>query len=80
MADSGITLIVRFVNKEKWYEGHSCHAYQNARRWGSHERVVVWMLLVNLMACTIELVVFSIRRMVFIFALSHWLPIIFVEI
>ena len=49
MADSGVTLIVRFVNKEKWYEGHSCHAYQNAaRRWGSHERVVVWMLLVNL--------------------------------
>ena len=41
--------VVRFVNKEKWYEGHSCHAYQNtARRWGSHERVVVWMLLVNL--------------------------------
>ena len=49
VADSGVTLIVRFVNKEKWYEGHSCHAYQNtARRWGSHERVVVWMLLVNL--------------------------------
>ena len=49
VADSGVTLIVRFVNKEKWHEGHSCHAYQNvARRWESHEKVVVWILLVNL--------------------------------
>ena len=49
VADSGVTLIVRFVNKEKWHEGHSCHAYQNAaRRWGSHEKVVIWMLLINL--------------------------------
>ena len=49
VADSGVTLIVRFINKEKWHEGHSCHAYQNAaRRWGSHEKVVVWMLIVNL--------------------------------
>ena len=49
VADSGVTLIVRFVNKEKWHEGHSCHAYQNvARRWESHEKVVIWILLVNL--------------------------------
>ena len=50
VVDSTVTLLVRFATGEKWYEGHSCHAYQNAaRKWGSHERVVIFMLLINLM-------------------------------
>ena len=49
VVDSTVTLLVRFMAGEKWYEGHSCHAYQNAaRKWGSHERVVVSILLLNL--------------------------------
>jgi len=29
------------MSGEKWYKGHSCHAYQNAaRKWRSHQRVV----------------------------------------
>ena len=49
VVDSTVTLIVRFINKEKWHEGHASHAYQNAaRRWGSHEKVVMSILFVNL--------------------------------
>ena len=49
VVDSTVTLIVRFINKEKWHEGHASHAYQNAaRRWGSHEKVVISILSVNL--------------------------------
>ena len=49
VVDSTVTLVVRFINKEKWHEGHSSHAYQNAaRRWGSHERVVISILVVNI--------------------------------
>ena len=50
VVDSTVTLLVRFIAGEKWYEGHSCHAYQNAaRKLGSHERVVIAILLINLM-------------------------------
>ena len=49
VVDSTVTLIVRFINKEKWHEGHASHAYQNAaRRWGSHEKVVISILSINL--------------------------------
>ena len=49
MVDSTVTLLVRFMSGEKWYEGHSCHAYQNAaRKWRSHQRVVISILFINL--------------------------------
>ena len=49
VVDSTVTLLVRFMSGEKWYEGHSCHAYQNAaRKWRSHQRVVISILLINL--------------------------------
>lgn len=35
LADSGITLLRRIINGERWYEAHCSHAYQHAaKRWG----------------------------------------------
>ena len=45
--DSGITLIRRVWNGDKWYEAHCSHAYQHAaRKWG-HKRVTIVTILIN---------------------------------
>ncbi|MFT5692201.1 MAG: Fuc2NAc and GlcNAc transferase [Oceanicoccus sp.] len=49
IVDSGYTLIVRICTKQVWYHPHASHAYQIlARRWSSHGKVVVLMMLVNI--------------------------------
>ena len=49
LVDSGITLIRRLVNGDKWYEAHCSHAYQNAaRKWG-HKKVTVSVTFINLL-------------------------------
>jgi len=46
--DSGITLIRRVLNGERWYEAHCSHAYQHAaRKWG-HKKVTITTILINL--------------------------------
>jgi glycosyltransferase WbpL len=46
--DATITLIRRLVRRNRVYEAHRSHAYQwLARRWGTHRRVTVAMLLVD---------------------------------
>jgi Fuc2NAc and GlcNAc transferase len=46
--DATVTLVRRIVRRERVYEAHRTHAYQwLARRWGSHRRVVLLVLLVN---------------------------------
>jgi len=46
IADTAVTLINRVARGEKWYEGHSQHAYQIlSRRLQSHSRVV-WILVI----------------------------------
>ena len=46
--DSGITLLRRILNGDKWYEAHCSHAYQHAaRKWG-HKRVTVTTIIINL--------------------------------
>ena len=48
VADSGVTLIRRFMRRDKWYEGHACHAYQNAaRHYRSHSKVTITVILIN---------------------------------
>lgn len=48
IVDSTVTLMRRFVAGEKWYEGHSAHAYQiAARRFNSHPRVTITILVIN---------------------------------
>jgi len=48
IVDSGITLLRRIMNGDKWYEAHCSHAYQNAaRKWG-HKKVTVSTILINL--------------------------------
>jgi Fuc2NAc and GlcNAc transferase len=46
IADTAVTLVNRVARGEKWYEGHSQHAYQIlSRRLQSHSRVV-WILVI----------------------------------
>ena len=46
--DATVTLTRRCLRGERVYEAHRSHAYQwLARRWGSHRRTTVTMLLVN---------------------------------
>lgn len=48
LVDSGITLIRRIINGDKWYNAHCSHAYQHAaRRWG-HKRVTLSVIIINL--------------------------------
>lgn len=48
LIDSGMTLLRRILNGEKWYEAHCSHAYQHAaRKWG-HKRVTISVMIINL--------------------------------
>lgn len=48
LVDSGITLLRRILNGDKWYEAHCSHAYQHAaRKWG-HKKVTVATIMINL--------------------------------
>ena len=47
--DATITLMTRIFTKKRWLQGHSTHLYQRlARRFGSHSRVTLIYLAVNL--------------------------------
>ena len=48
-ADATVTLLRRLLRGERVYEAHRSHAYQwLARRWGSHRKVTLAVLAVNL--------------------------------
>lgn len=45
--DATVTLIVRFMSGERWYEAHCSHAYQHAaKKWG-HLRVTLTVSIIN---------------------------------
>ena len=47
LVDSGITLLRRIINGDKWYEAHCSHAYQHAaRKWG-HKKVTMGVIGIN---------------------------------
>ena len=49
IADTAVTLLVRIIRGERWYEGHSQHAYQIlSRRLNSHPRVVGGVIIINI--------------------------------
>jgi Fuc2NAc and GlcNAc transferase len=46
--DATVTLVRRFMRRERLHEAHRTHAYQwLARRWQSHKRVTTMFLLIN---------------------------------
>jgi Fuc2NAc and GlcNAc transferase len=48
--DATVTLVRRIARGERVYEAHRSHAYQwLARRWGSHRRVTVIVMILNLL-------------------------------
>ncbi|MFM1895698.1 MAG: hypothetical protein RLZZ385_772 [Pseudomonadota bacterium] len=48
VVDATTTLLRRLTSGEKWFEGHSSHAYQHAaRRYGSHGKVTLAVLVIN---------------------------------
>lgn len=50
VTDATVTLLKRLVRGEKVYEAHRSHAYQRAaRRYGSHTRVTVGVVLIDLL-------------------------------
>ncbi len=49
LVDASLTLLRRVAAGERWYQAHCTHAFQNAaRKAGSHQRVTVGLLLINL--------------------------------
>ena len=49
IADASLTLMVRFLRGERWYEAHRSHAYQHAsRKWRSHRAVSLAVGGINL--------------------------------
>ncbi len=79
IVDATVTLIRRFLRKERWYEAHRSHTYQRlARHWNSHLWVTVGVLLVNLiwllpMAWCAE----KWRDMGLIFTIISFIPLIY---
>lgn len=50
VVDATLTLYNRLRRRQRWYEGHASHAYQNAaRRYKSHAKVTITVLLINLL-------------------------------
>ncbi|MCG8413252.1 MAG: glycosyltransferase family 4 protein [Pseudomonadales bacterium] len=53
VTDATLTLLRRAAEGKRWYEGHSSHAYQHlARRYKSHAKVTITLLMVNLLWLT----------------------------
>lgn len=49
VVDATFTLLRRMLTKQRWYEAHCSHAYQRAaKRFRSHRRVTVTVVLINL--------------------------------
>lgn len=49
LADASVTVLRRMLRGDRWYAAHRSHAYQHAaRRWGSHRKVTIGVLVVNL--------------------------------
>ncbi len=50
IVDATWTLIRRIIGGKKWYEAHRSHAYQIlSRRYGSHKKITVGVLLINVL-------------------------------
>lgn len=49
VVDATVTLLRRALHGEKWYQPHRSHAYQHlTQNWGSHLRVTLCILVINL--------------------------------
>ena len=81
LVDTGVTLVRRIINGDKWYEAHCSHAYQYAaRRWG-HKKVTISVIIINLI-WLFPLAVISYLNPSFGFwlMLLSFLPLIFVAL
>ena len=49
LADASVTVLRRMLRGDRWYAAHRSHAYQHAaRRWGSHRKVTIGVIVVDL--------------------------------
>jgi Fuc2NAc and GlcNAc transferase len=80
--DATITLLTRILTKKRWLEGHSTHIYQRlARRFGSHSRVTLIYLAVNLIwLLPLAFLCTRIPQWAVGFAVTAYLPLIAVAI
>jgi Fuc2NAc and GlcNAc transferase len=48
--DATLTLILRIIHGEPWYQAHCSHAFQQAvKKIGCHRQVVLWVLYINIL-------------------------------
>lgn len=48
VTDATLTLARRVFSRQRWYEGHSSHAYQHAtRKYKSHSKVTITIVVIN---------------------------------
>ena len=48
VVDATLTLLVRLLRGDNWYEGHASHGYQNAaRKYKSHAKVTIRVVVIN---------------------------------
>lgn len=50
VTDATVTLLRRAMEGQRWFSAHRLHAYQKlSRRWGSHRRVTILVIAINLL-------------------------------
>ena len=79
LVDSGVTLIRRIINGDKWYEAHCSHAYQHAAKKWNHKKVTVMTILVNVFwLLPLAYITYNNSSSAVFFAFIAYLPLIIV--
>lgn len=79
LVDSGVTLLRRILNGERWYEAHCSHAYQHAaRKWG-HQKVTISTIFVNAFwLFPLAYITYRYSELALVFTFIAYLPLIIV--
>lgn len=81
LVDSGVTLLRRILNGEKWHEAHCSHAYQHAaKKWG-HKKVTISVILINILwLFPLALLAYSVPDFAFVLTLLTITPLVVVAL
>jgi len=78
VVDATVTLLRRFFDGQRWYDGHASHAYQNAaRHYRNHARVTIGITSINcLWLAPLAWLSVIQPQLGFLLTLVAWLPLI----
>ena len=81
ITDSGITLLRRIINGDKWYEAHCSHAYQHAaKKWG-HSKVTLATIFINLFWLSpMAYIAFSYQKQAVLIMITAYIPLMYAAI